>query len=369
MKVNEKFLLARRNLSNTLIERESEVDLALTALLAKEHCLFVGPPGTAKSALCYAIMRFLDGKKSFEWLINKHTDVNEILGAIDFNAYKEGDHRHITHNKLPEAHVAFLDELLKGSTALLNTVLKILNERQFDNGLTVMHCPLQLCIAASNEWPDETESLQALFDRFLFRKTVQCVSLTDNITKLIFADDLTPDTGVTVSLAELNEAQVAAREMDWDPDALDKFAQILSSIREAGILVGDRRLRKSNMACKSFAWLNGHETVTKDDLEVLAHVLWVNPTEQPGKVQDIIRRIAKPSGLLVADLVVQAKDVMSKLAKPGGSAYLVSCAETADKLRNIAKSIDKIEGERAAIAKQMVVEMAKKLSKDTLATI
>ena len=47
---------ARKELSASLIERDEEVDLVLTALLANEHVLLVGPPGCGKSLLLDAVM-------------------------------------------------------------------------------------------------------------------------------------------------------------------------------------------------------------------------------------------------------------------------------------------------------------------------
>jgi MoxR-like ATPase len=69
---------------------------------------------------------------------------------------------------VPEAEVAFLDEVFLGSTAILNTLLGILNERGFRRGATVLSCPLRLCVAATNSLPDDV-SLAAFADRFLAR--------------------------------------------------------------------------------------------------------------------------------------------------------------------------------------------------------
>ena len=63
----------------------------------------------------------------------------------------------MTAGKLPEAELAFLDELFKGSSAILNTLLKMLIERVFENDGVTVPVPLKLCLAASNEWPQAYE--------------------------------------------------------------------------------------------------------------------------------------------------------------------------------------------------------------------
>jgi MoxR-like ATPase len=70
--VQEKFLTTRRELSAALIERDDEVDVVLTALVAQEHVLLVGPPGCAKSLLLDSLMRWMSGRR-FSVLLDRFT--------------------------------------------------------------------------------------------------------------------------------------------------------------------------------------------------------------------------------------------------------------------------------------------------------
>ncbi len=70
---------------------------------------------------------------------------------------------------LPEADVAFVDEIFKANSSILNALLTLLNERSFDNGAGRMRVPLLCLVGASNEMP-ENEDLDALYDRFLLRR-------------------------------------------------------------------------------------------------------------------------------------------------------------------------------------------------------
>jgi len=131
--VREKFALARRELSAALIEREEEVDLALTALLAGEHLLLVGPPGCGKSLLLDSVLSWTGGTR-FTVLPTKYTTVEELMGPVSLAGLKEDRYVRVATGKLPEADFGFIDEVFKGSSAILNVMLKILNERTFDAG-------------------------------------------------------------------------------------------------------------------------------------------------------------------------------------------------------------------------------------------
>ncbi len=62
--VRRKFAQAREELSAALVERDGEVDLVLTALVANEHALLVGPPGSAKSLLLDAVLSWTGASSS-----------------------------------------------------------------------------------------------------------------------------------------------------------------------------------------------------------------------------------------------------------------------------------------------------------------
>ena len=153
--------------SDGLIERGNLVESVVLAAVAGEHLLVIGPPGTAKSEAVRRVCALLGGDY-FEYLLGRFTEPSEIFGPVDLRKLREGIVETETAGMLPEADIAFLDEIFQGSTAILNTLLGILNERVFRRGHTQMKCPLRLCVAASNALPDD-ESLAAFSDRFLLR--------------------------------------------------------------------------------------------------------------------------------------------------------------------------------------------------------
>src|SRR5688572_19996282 len=103
-----------------LVEREVLVELVALAAVAREHLLVIGPPGTAKSEAARRAARAFDASY-FEYLLGRFTEPNEIFGPIDLRRLREGVIETETAGMLPEAEIAFLDEVFLGSTAILNT--------------------------------------------------------------------------------------------------------------------------------------------------------------------------------------------------------------------------------------------------------
>lgn len=152
-----------RTLEDYFLGKSEVIRLMLIAALAGEHVLIVGPPGTAKSALIRMFAKLIDSKY-FEYLLTRFTEPNEIFGPIDITAFREGNYRRRTEGMLPEAEILFLDEVFKANSAILNSLLGVLNERVFTSGSTVHRVPLLSAFAASNELPND-DDLLAVFDR------------------------------------------------------------------------------------------------------------------------------------------------------------------------------------------------------------
>lgn len=301
----------RLTLGASLIEREAEIEAALLGLVAREHVLLVGPPGTAKSALSSSITKAIDRAGAFSVLLTKFTTPEELFGPIMLSALREDRYERNLTGYLPRAHIAFIDEVWKASSAILNTLLTVLQERIYDNGGARVACPLRLAIAASNEWPsaEDGQELGAIFDRFLIRRVVKPVS-PSNRARLLY--DVLPAVERVIDLDTIDQAADSASKLPVSDAAREILGKILDELAAAGIRPGDRRSRKAVGVARAAAWLDGAAEVLPPHLECLSDVLWSSP-EQVEQTNEIVTRLSNPVGSEIVKLLREVQEILGSL--------------------------------------------------------
>ena len=277
-----RLLHVARTLEDYFLGKSEVIRLMLIAALAGEHMLLVGPPGTAKSALIRMFAKLVDAKY-FEYLLTRFTEPNEIFGPIDIAAFREGNYKRRVEGMLPEAEIVFLDEVFKANSAILNSLLGVLNERAYTSGSTIHRVPLISAFAASNELPNDDE-LQAVFDRFLLRVH------SDNLDSYHFGELL--ERGVKNEVLKLQgnagalKAEVASADlhevhrtmgdrMQFPAEFLAAYKGIVFQLRAEGISLSDRRAIKLLKLFAASAFLDGRSQPHAGDFFVLRHT-WNN---------------------------------------------------------------------------------------------
>jgi len=269
-----------------LVERDVAVRLALIATLAGEHLLLIGPPGTAKSLIARRLNLALEGSTYFERLLTRFSVPEELFGPLSIKGLEQDRYERLTRSYLPSASIAFLDEIFKANSAILNSLLTLLNEREFDNGLERVGTPLVAVVGASNELP-ENEELDALYDRFLLRLHVGPVS-KDGFRELLklrgeSEPRVLPEMMLTADGLEAVRQAALAVEVPADVEELLHQARLWCTAQE--IPVSDRRWRKVVKLLQVSALTNARAAVSIWDCWLLQHCLWDLPDDRE-KVYD-----------------------------------------------------------------------------------
>lgn len=298
-------------LNATLIERSEIIRLALVATVARQHMLILGPPGSSKSDLIKKIAGHVaapggGGLDYFVYLMTKATTPNELFGPFSVSQMRDADQFvRVTTHKLPEAQLAFLDEVFKANSASLNSLLTILNEREFDNGPVRQTVPLISLFGASNEMP-QGDDLGALWDRFMIRTIVGYVSDSGFAQLLRLSGVVAPPT--TITAADLFAAQRAATAVDIPDDTIGQVEQLRRDLGSLGIVPSDRRWVQSLGILRANAFIDGRAQVDEDDLSLLADVLWQTP-DQRATIKTAVGKIANPLNARAIELGDQAHSV------------------------------------------------------------
>jgi MoxR-like ATPase len=260
------------SLKTAFVGKDEIIDLLGVCLAGGENLFLLGPPGTAKSALVQQLARRIDGRV-FDYLLTRFTEPNELFGPFDIRKLRDGELVTNTEGMLPEAAVVFLDELLNANSAILNSLLMVLNERIFRRGRETRSLPLLMVVGASNRLPED-DALAALFDRFLLR--VRC----DNVPEERLGEVLTAgwklDRGLsdphgTLSVAEIAAVQQLVAAVDLTP-IQQPYVELVRKLRQAGIPVSDRRAVKLQRLMAASAALCGRTTADTTDLWILRYI-------------------------------------------------------------------------------------------------
>jgi MoxR-like ATPase len=349
--VQDKLRTIREELQNMFLERTKLIDGALAALLAAQHILIIGPPGTAKSMLADELCHRITGATYFQWLLTKFTTPEELFGAVSLKSLEADDYRRVTTHKLPAAHVAFLDEVFKASSSILNAILTIINERRFHNGREITDVPLLTLFGASNELPEEDELL-ALYDRFLLRFVVDYIEEEYQFLKMLQAKK--PAERTTITLDELHQMQAEARAIPVPQTVLRGIADVRREAQGKNISASDRRYRQSLGLLRALAYLDGRIEVAESDLFFLEHVLWKEPSEQ-AEVHNIIHSLFHGYEDEVQELLFQTRELRDYAERVWETKdqHARALIEAHTKIRHILTRVEEIAQKAGSIGRSL----------------
>lgn len=259
-------------MKKVFIGKDEIVDLMGVCLVAGENLFLLGPPGTAKSALVHELGRRLEGK-TFEYLLTRFTEPNELFGPFDIRKLREGELSTNTEGMMPEADFVFLDELLNANSAILNSLLTALNERMFRRGRETRPLPVMMVVGASNRLPED-DALGALFDRFLMR--VRCDNVPGERLGEVLESGWKLDLQIgmdcaSVGVGEIRRLHALLPKVDLSA-VRAAHIDLVTRLRKAGISISDRRAVKLQRLVAASAILCGRQKAVVSDLWVFRHI-------------------------------------------------------------------------------------------------
>lgn len=341
----------RASLNASFLERQEVIDGVLASILTKQNAFLFGAPGTGKSELVKEISNGFAGSKFFGYLLSPTTDPSELFGPVAVSKLLKDEYVRDVDGYLPDANIAFLDELFRGSSAVLNSLLTVLNERTFNNGRSVIRTPIQAIVAATNSFPQE-ESLQAFCDRFLFRPTVNCLKSPSSKSLLdcwAIGEEERPSVHSELTFEDLRDLQEEVQNVKVNHLFLDSFRQTLDLLEARGITVSDRRRVQILKFMRGWALVQGNDELVSEYLHgSLVHIVYRN-TDDVNVIKECLDQAVPTAEKMITaikralhGIETEHHALMSSFKKSAGLDYvgndLKSLNDTICKLRKLFKN-------------------------------
>lgn len=307
-------------------EREETTAVSLLAALSGQNIFLFGPPGTAKSLLARRLAKAFETTGYFEYLMHRFSTPEEVFGPVSITELKKDNFHRKTEGYLPESDFAFLDEIWKSSSSILNTLLTIINEKLFRNGTQEKSVPLKALISASNETPPPGQGLEALYDRFLVRLNVSPMEEKTNFETLLQSKPtmrgFSLPTGEAIKNDEWDRWREEMNEVQISKETLNVIHDIRLSFQEKGedldIYVSDRRWQQSAIFLKAAAFFCGRQETNLVDALLLRHCLWTtreNHAEVVSIVENAVRNCGFETGIGIAGVDREKEGLEKEIRK------------------------------------------------------
>jgi MoxR-like ATPase len=345
LSARDKIHILRRQLNRECLERETNIDALIALFISKQHGILLGPPGTGKTYLIELLCQALGGN-FFSLLASATTKPEDVFGPVSIKELKDNEvYKRNTVGRLPSATIAYMDEIFKADGDILNTLLKVINERVYHNP-DPQKVPLRSMVASSNEVPSESNT-GAFVDRFVYKSWVNYIQDKDNWMTLAKRKINGHKCQVTV---ELESWDIEQAEQEFLAVSIEPMLELLFGIKEKlkskGFEISDRKWFQMFDFFRAYAWVQNKTSVDLSVIEdLLPDCIWSNPddiTVITKIILDEIKEVKNKPRMIKKELQSCMSD-WDATADSNKDHRLMVAIEIGDRLEQAATSIDDLE--------------------------
>jgi len=270
----------RTEVAKAVVGQDAAVSGLMVALLARGHVLMEGVPGVAKTLLVRTLATALDVE-------TKRVQFTPDLmpGDITGSMVIEGGGRDLTFRQGPVfTNLLLADEINRTPPKTQSALLEAMEEGQVSADGRTHTLPTPFLVAATQN-PVEYEGTyplpEAQLDRFLLKVSLPLPERHDEFTIVRrHADGFDPHdiaaagVGTVADTAHIEAGAAAVRTVRVSDDVAAYIVDIARATRQAPSLslgVSPRGATALLRTSRAWAWLNGRDFVTPDDVKALAH--------------------------------------------------------------------------------------------------
>ena len=290
------------DLSSVIFGKKQQIKLALTCLFSEGHLLIEDLPGMGKTTLSHALAAVL-GLSYQRIQFTSDLFPADILGTNVFNA---NEHTFTFHKGPIFSQVVLADEINRAGPKTQSALLEAMEEQQVTVDGTKYTLPNPFFVIATQNplYQSGTYPLpESQLDRFLMR-----ISLgfpPKEAEKQLILNIKPRDYSQLpqrIDAKQLQQIQTLINQIVISSPVIDYIIELVAHTRQSAAFAGSLSPRASMAlakAAKSWAFIEGREFVTPDDVQavfasVCQHRLGLHNESGEAQVNEILKTVAVP---------------------------------------------------------------------------